>query len=147
MIFSQDRRALRQMFLNAWRKYLERRPLEPLEEIIARVVQDHPEYQRLIENEDQALERDYPPESGMSNPFLHMGMHIAIREQLAARRPVGVNELHQALLTRLGDAHEAEHQMLECLGETLWQAQRDGSAPDEAVYLQCLRRAVKTRTT
>ncbi len=147
MMFGQDRRALRQRFVHVWRKHRARSALEPLEEIIARVIGDHPEYQRLLENEDYALEHDYLPESGASNPFLHMGMHIAIREQLAARRPAGVNELHQALLTRLGDAHEAEHQMLECLGETLWQAQRDGAAPDEAVYLQCLRRAAKTRTT
>ncbi len=147
MMFGQDRRALRQRFVHVWRKHRARSALEPLEEIIARVIRDHPEYHRLIESQDQALENDYPPESGMSNPFLHMGMHIAIREQLAARHPAGVSELHQTLLTQLGDAHEAEHQMLECLGETLWQAQRDGAAPDEAVYLQCLRRAVKTRTT
>ncbi len=105
MMFGQDRRALRQRFVHVWRKHRERSALEPLEEIIARVIRDHPEYHRLIESHDQALENDYPPESGMSNPFLHMGMHIAIREQLAARRPAGVNELHQALLTRLGDAH------------------------------------------
>lgn len=143
-MFGQDRRALRQRFVHVWRKHREHSALEPLEEIIARVICDHPEYQRLLENEDYALEHDYAAESGVSNPFLHMGMHIAIREQLAARRPAGVNELHQALLTQLGDAHESEHQMLECLGETLWQAQRSGFAPDEAAYLQCLRRAAKT---
>ncbi|MCL5669032.1 MAG: DUF1841 family protein [Gammaproteobacteria bacterium] len=142
-MFGQDRRALRQVFLDAWRKYRERSALEPLEEIIARVICDHPEYQRLLENEDYALEHDYPAQSGASNPFLHMGMHIAIREQLAARRPTGVNELHQALLTRLCDAHEAEHQMLECLGETLWRAQRSGATPNEAMYLECLSRAAK----
>ncbi|MCL4315353.1 MAG: DUF1841 family protein [Gammaproteobacteria bacterium] len=142
-MFGQDRRALRQVFLDAWRKYRERSALEPLEEIIARVICDHPEYQRLLENEEYALEHDYPAESTLSNPFLHMGMHITIREQLAARRPAGVNELHQALLTRLGDAHAVEHHMLECLGETLWRAQRSGSAPDEAAYLECLRRAAQ----
>jgi len=143
MMFGRDRRALRQVFLVAWRKHRERGALAPLEKIIADVIGDHPEYQRLLENEDRALEHDYPAESGISNPFLHMGMHIALREQLAARRPAGVNELHQALLTQLGDAHEAEHWMLECLGETLWRAQRNGTAPDEALYLQGLGRAAK----
>jgi len=36
--------------------------------------------------------------------------------------------------------HAAEHAMIECLGEALWQAQRSGRAPDEAAYLAALHR-------
>jgi hypothetical protein len=36
--------------------------------------------------------------------------------------------------------HEAEHAMIERLGEALWNAQRAGLPPDEAQYLESLRR-------
>lgn len=138
MLFGTDRQQLRQMFVEAWRKAQAREPVSPLEDIIASVIALHPEYHRWVDA-DAAPERDWTPEDGESNPFLHMGMHIAIREQLGAGRPVGIREAHAALVAACGDAHTAEHQMLECLGEVLWQAQRDGLAPDEQRYLQLLR--------
>ena len=91
------------------------------------------------------LERDYTPEAGQSNPFLHMGMHLAIREQVGTDRPAGIRAVHSALAARLGGIHEAEHVMIECLGEALWNAQRAGVAPDEARYLEDLRRRASSR--
>ena len=76
---------------------------------------------------------------GQTNPFLHMGMHLAIREQLATNRPAGITETFGLLMARVQDAHAVEHRMMECLGEALWQAQRSGQEPDEARYLACLR--------
>jgi len=35
------------------------------------------------------------------------------------------------------------HLLLECLGETVWQAQRDRAAPDEEAYLDCIRRKLR----
>ena len=136
----QDRSSLRRQYLEAWRKHRARLPLEPLEHQLATVIEQHPEYQPLFEDDPQALGRDYGPESGQSNPFLHLGLHLAIREQVATDRPPGIAAVHRALSRQFGDAHEAEHRMLECLGEALWLSQRSGRPPDEAAYLESLRR-------
>ncbi|MGA7538601.1 MAG: DUF1841 family protein [Steroidobacteraceae bacterium] len=135
----QSREQLRQIYLQAWRKYSARLPLEPLEAQIAVVIAEHPEFVPLLERGPQALTADYPPEGNRENPFLHMGLHLAIREQVATDRPSGVAQIHAALSRRLGDSHAAEHAMLEPLGEVLWESQRSGSAPDEQRYLERLR--------
>jgi hypothetical protein len=141
----QNRDSLRRMYVEAWRKHRESRPVEPVEDQIIRVVELHPEYAALLESGEVALGREYTPEGGQTNPFLHMGLHLAIREQVATDRPAGIAEVHRALVTRLGDAHAAEHAMIECLGEALWQAQRSGRPPDEAAYLESLRRLTRLR--
>ncbi|MFO1408525.1 MAG: DUF1841 family protein [Steroidobacteraceae bacterium] len=136
----QNRSSLRRSYVEAWRKRREALPLEPLEHQIADVVELHPEYHPVLEGDADALQRDYSPEGGQSNPFLHMGLHLAIREQVSTNRPAGIAAVHAALCARLGSAHEAEHRMIECLGEALWRAQRSGLPPDEAAYLESLRR-------
>lgn len=136
---SQNREQLRQMYLEAWRKYTARLPLEPLEAQLAAVIAEHPEYVPLLESGPQALTADYTPEGGRENPFLHMGLHLAVREQVATDRPPGITRIHQDLAKRLSDTHAAEHAMLEILAQTLWEAQRGGSAPDEQRYLERLR--------
>lgn len=139
-IFSgQNREQLRQMYRSSWRKYSARQHLEPLEAQVAAVIAEHPEYIPLLESDPQALTNDYTPEGGRENPFLHMGLHLAIREQVATNRPAGIAQIHQALCKRMGDPHAAEHAMLELLGEILWEAQRAGRAPDERRYLERLR--------
>jgi hypothetical protein len=139
-VFSgQSREHLRQMYLEAWRKYTARQPLEPLQAQIAAVIAEHPEYVPMLESGPPALTADYTPEGGRENPFLHMSLHLAIREQIATDRPPGIAQIHQSLCKRLGDPHAAEHTMLEALAETLWQSQRSGTAPDEQHYLERLR--------
>jgi hypothetical protein len=142
-MFSNDRNQMRQVFLQAWKKHNKNQDLEPLEELIVSILGQHPEYQPLLENEDKVLARDYLPESGETNPFLHMGMHIAIHEQLSTDRPTGIAGLFQQLVMQAGDPHMAEHQVMDCLGEMLWRAQRDGRIPDEQGYLDCLRNLLK----
>ena len=137
-MFGDDRRALRARFLDVWHKARARSPLEPLEAMIADVLALHPEYDRLFEQGDALLDDDWTPEHGESNPFLHLGLHIAIREQVATDRPPGVRTVHGRLAARLG-ALEAEHRMIECLASALWAAGRTGGAPDEAAYVECLR--------
>ncbi len=139
----QDRASLRRSYLLAWRKRLDGVPMEPLEHQLATVVEQHPEYQAVIEGTADVVERDYTPEGGQSNPFLHMGMHLAIREQVATNRPSGIAAVHAELARALGAAHEAEHRMIECLGEALWTSQRTGLPPDEAAYLDALRRLTR----
>ncbi len=136
MIFSQDRSELRRMYADAWRKLREKLPLSPLEAQIAAVVEWHPEYHADVASDD--LDRDFTPDGGRTNPFLHMGLHLGLREQLATNRPAGIAKIHEALTAKTGDPHEAEHQMIECLAETLWEAQSQGAAPDERKYLDRL---------
>jgi hypothetical protein len=139
MIYGNDPAQYRNFFRKAWRKHRERLPLEPLEDMVARIIAAHPEYHALLENPDK-IEQDYTPEAGSTNPFLHMGLHIAIQEQLAADRPAGIRGIYQQLVQRHADPHEAEHRMAECLAESIWEAQRAGAAPDELMYLERLRR-------
>ena len=142
-MFSNDRNSLRRYYCTVWDKAGAGQPLEPLERIIAEVIGAHPEYQSVLTDSEAALEREYTPELGETNPFLHMGMHIAIQEQVGGNRPTGILEVYQQLCRRVGDSHVAEHQMMECLGETLWEAQRNGAEPDEKVYLERLRRMAR----
>ncbi|MDG2375243.1 MAG: DUF1841 family protein [Woeseiaceae bacterium] len=137
MLFGQNRAELRQIYVDAWRKLSMGAAMTPLEVQITDVIRDHPEYQAMMTS-DKIVE-DYSPDGGQTNPFLHMGLHLAIREQLATDRPPGIASLFNTLLVRTGDAHEAEHQALECLAETLWEAQRNNALPDEQAYLERLR--------
>jgi len=112
--------------------------LEPMEAIIADVIKLHPEYHQILDKGESAVEKDFSPEDGQSNPFLHMGMHITLREQAGGDRPAGIHDVYQNLVQQKG-MHEAEHAMMECLGQTLWNAQRHNAMPDENAYLACLR--------
>ncbi len=103
------------------------------------VIAKHPEYHGLLSRDpERVVDQDYDPTSGQLNPFLHLALHLAIYEQVAVDRPQGIRAVYTTLCQRHGDAHEAEHVMLEALGETLHAAQRTGNAPDEATYLQQL---------
>jgi Domain of unknown function (DUF1841) len=135
----QNRDQMRRMYLEAWRKYSAKAPLEPLEAQLAAVIVEHPEYVTWLEADEKALGAEFTPERGQQNPFLHMGLHLAIREQVATNRPAGIAEVHKKLSARLG-VHDAEHAMLEPLAETLWEAQRQGRMPDEQAYLERLRK-------
>ena len=139
-MFGHDRDSLRRYYCTVWEKAQAGQPLEPLEHLIAGVIREHPEYQPALADAEAALGREYTPEMGETNPFLHMGMHLAIQEQLSSQRPEGILDVYQQLCRRVGDRHVVEHQMMECLGETLWEAQRSGVEPDEGVYLERLRR-------
>ena len=138
MIFGTDRNELRQMYVDAWRKSCAGEILSPLESQIAQVIQDHPEYQPAMTAD--TLEESYSPEGGKTNPFLHMGLHLAVREQVATDRPQGIAEVFEQLQAKSGGRHAAEHQALDCLAEALWTAQNNNTAPDEQAYLESLRR-------
>ena len=127
------------MYLDTWRKFSNRAALEPLEAQVAAVIAEHPEYVPWLESGEEALAAEFTPETGRQNPFLHMGLHLAIREQVATDRPHGIASVHEALSKRMGDPHAAEHAMLEPLAEALWEAQRSGRAPNEQAYLEKLR--------
>jgi hypothetical protein len=139
-MFGNDRTQMRRMFTDSWTKMQQGMTLEPLEQLVAEIVRQHPEYHAMLEKPDSALQRDFLPEGGETNPFLHMAMHISIKEQLSTERPAGIGDLYRQLVGRKGDPHEVEHLLMECLGEMLWEAQRNGTLPDEITYLECVRR-------
>ena len=132
---NQSRDDLRRVYVESWRKRRAGLPVEPLEAQVADVIALHPEYHAALER-DEALGRDYTPEGGQSNPFLHMGLHLAVRDQIATDRPAGLRQAFERVAARVGSAHEAEHRIIECLAEAMWEAQRSGRPPDEAAYLQ-----------
>lgn len=140
-MYNPSREQARAFLVGAWRKHRERALLEPLEAIAAELIALHPEYHALLEDDrPEALGRTWTPEDGESNPFLHLSLHLAIEEQLAIDQPPGLRAAFAVLERRRGDRHAALHAVLECLGETLWRAQRDGTPPDGVAYLECVRR-------
>ena len=116
-MFGQDRNQMRLFFCEVWRKKNARQPLQPLETIIATVIEQHPEYQALLQEPERAVGLDHSSGSQTTNPFLHMGMHIAISEQISVDRPTGIRTLYQQLNRHFPDQHSAEHAMMEALGE------------------------------
>ena len=140
-MFGQDRTELRQMFFTSWKKHQNKQLMEPLEAVVAKIIELHPEYHALLEDQE-TLDKDYTPEMGQTNPFLHMAMHISIQEQLSTKRPTGIDQLYQSMLQKNKDPHETEHLMMECLGKMLWEAQSQNRMPDENDYLGCLKKYI-----
>ena len=142
-MFSPSRDQARQFFFGTFARYRNGDPLSGLEQTALQVLLLHPEYHSMFDDPDRYLDRDYTPETGGLNPFLHLSLHLAVAEQLSINQPLGIRAAFEALQEELGSQHEALHAVVECLGETLWQAQRQGTAPDEDGYLDCLRRRQK----
>jgi len=134
----QSRDQVRQIYLDVWQKMQDNSLLEPMEAIIADIIQMHPEYHGFLGKSEQAKEKDFLPEAGETNPFLHMGMHIALREQANTDRPAGFKNVYEKLL-RQRTLHDAEHVMMECLAEALYYSQKNNLPFDEVEYLGNLR--------
>lgn len=140
-MFTPSREQVRGFLAEAWRKRCEGLPATPLETMAADIAALHPEYHALLAGGEEALGREWTPEQAETNPFLHLSLHLAIEEQLSIDQPPGIRAIFERLAARHGDRHAALHGILECLGETVWRAQRDNAPPDGAAYLACLKRA------
>lgn len=140
MLFQPSKEEVRQFFVTVWQKTRSDAPLTPLEAIARDWIVLHPEYHGLLSDPDRALTEDFTVEKGQSNPFLHLSMHLALEEQASIDQPAGVRAALDKLSQTLDDRHEAMHQAMECLGEMLHTAQRDGKGPDGQVYIDCLLR-------
>jgi len=139
-MFTPTRDEARRFLADAWRKYRAGQTLSTLEQRVVEIVSLHPEYHGLLDSADKHIEREWSPEGGAMNPFLHLSLHLAVAEQLAIDQPPGMRAEFERLRARSGDTHAALHDVVECLAETVWQAQRTNAPPDGAAYLECLRR-------
>ncbi|WP_433960836.1 DUF1841 family protein [Burkholderia pyrrocinia] len=141
-MFNPSRDEVRRFFTETWRKQRAGEILTPLEAMAADWIVEHPEYHAELDDADGAAARNYTPEEGRTNPFLHLSMHLAISEQLSIDQPPGIRAAHDKLAAKLDSTHDAQHAIMECLGETIWEAQRTNTPPDTDAYLQrILRRA------
>jgi hypothetical protein len=139
-MFNPSRDEARRFLIEAWAKSRDGNPLTDLERIAANLVQLHPEYHATLEQPQKHADRDYHPESGDINPFLHLSLHLAVAEQLAIDQPPGIRAEFERIRNARGDEHAALHAVLECLGEVMWHSQRHRTPPDSALYLDCLAR-------
>ena len=139
-MFDPTREQVREMFFETWRKYRAGQPIAGIETLALDVILAHPEYHAALDDPERTRDRDYVDES---NPFLHMSLHLALEEQLSIDQPPGIVRHFEALVAKLQDRHEALHQALECLAETVWRSQRDAAPPDADAYLECLARALR----
>ena len=142
-MFNPSREDARQMFFDTWRKYQIQAPIVGIEAMVLDVILQHPEYHALLSKPEHYLDSDYPPELGNTNPLLHISLHLAINEQHSIDQPAGIQQRYAALLTHTGEAHTAQHALMECLAEMIWQAQRQQTAPDASIYFDCLERKIR----
>ncbi len=139
MFQAENTQDTRPFFFDTWEKHKESKPLTPLETQLIDVILSHPEYHAMLDNPKLAADRTYFAELGETNPFLHMGLHLAVREQIATNRPHGITHAFNTLKTHLKAPLEAEHKIMRCLEDCLWLAQQNNAMPDEAAYLKaCL---------
>lgn len=139
-MFTPSQSDVRRFFCEAHAKQREGRPLTPIEAQAADWIAHHPEYHADLSDVETAVARVFDVESGRTNPFLHLSMHLSITEQVSIDQPRGIKQAYELLAAKLGSAHDAQHELMECLGEMIWASQRSGLPPDGERYLECARR-------
>jgi len=140
-MFNPSREQVREFFIETWRKHRANELLTPLESMALDWVLEHPEYHAVLEDPEARL-AEFTVEEGRTNPFLHLSMHLAIAEQLSIDHPRGIRAAYQKLVNR-GDAHHAAHEIMECLGRVVWEAQRLGTPLDSDAYIDLIRQRVE----
>ena len=138
-MFQPSQHDVRRFFCETWRRQREALPLDAMQAQAANWITEHPEYHAELADVNAALAASYAVEDGRTNPFLHLSMHLSISEQLAIDQPIGIRQAVQLLASRLGSLHAAHHQVMECLGEMIWQSQRSGLPPDGPAYIDAVR--------
>ena len=143
-MFAPSQNDVRRFFCDAWRKHSGGLPLTPIEAQAADWIAEHPEYHADLADLPAALAAVFDIDGGRTNPFLHLSMHLSITEQIGIDQPRGIKQAFELLRHRLGSAHVAQHEVMECLGAMIWASQRSGLPPDGQAYLDCIRRRATT---
>lgn len=138
-MFNPSREEARRFFFDVWRKEQDKSLMTPLESLAWQIIGHHPEYHGFLADPERHLEREWFPEQGEANPFLHLSLHLAVEEQLSIDQPPGIRAAYDLLCRELQDEHAARHRLLDCLAETVWESQRSGTPLDGARYLQRVR--------
>jgi hypothetical protein len=141
-LFNPTREEVRRFFCDTWKKKNENHILDSMETLAGDWMQEHPEYHALLADPEGAVEQDYTPERGETNPFLHLSMHLSISEQISINQPPGIKEIAEKLAKKLGSEHEAQHRIMECLGQVMWEAQREGKPLNPENYLEALKKLI-----
>ena len=151
-MFAETRDETRNFFHAVWSKISASEALTPFETIVADVIKKHPEYHKPLDTivNDPLDSNQANDFINRDNPFLHMGLHIALVEQLQSDRPKGVRRVYSQIIDNLlaedaNSLHEAEHGIMQCLSDTLWTASRNGQTPDENIYLENLKKIIPRR--
>ena len=139
-MFAPSQNDVRTFFCETWRKHCAAEPLSPMETLAAQWIVRHPEYHADLSHLEAALAAVYTIDDGRTNPFLHLSMHLSISEQCSIDQPRGIRQAVELLAAKRGDLHPAHHEVMDCLGEMLWQSQRSGLPPDPHGYLDAVRR-------
>ena len=145
-LFNPSRDEVRKFFFNAWSQFKTQKPLTDLEKIALSVIHIHPEYHAILNLPEQYMHQEYFPEFGETNPFLHMSLHLSILEQISINQPTGITNIYQQLKLKHQEEHNAQHDILDCLAEAIWQAQRNNTALDANFYVQLLQQKVSKAT-
>ncbi|MCE3269521.1 MAG: hypothetical protein K0R49_1775 [Burkholderiales bacterium] len=138
-MFNPTSADVRNFFFDVFSKAEQNLPLSDLEKIAYSVIIQHPEYHEVLKNRDKYLNFQYTPEMGQTNPFLHLSLHLTIIEQLSINQPPGICDLYKQMCIKFGDEHKASHEIIDCLGEMIHQAQRNNASPDVNIYFTCIR--------
>jgi hypothetical protein len=138
-LYNPSRDQARQFLFDAWAKFKQKLNLSDLEKIAVEVMQMHPEYHVVLDSPEHYMHQQYFPEMGETNPFLHLSLHLSVIEQISINQPIGITQIYDKLQQQYNDKHRAQHDLLECLAETIWQAQRNNAPLDAANYLNLLK--------
>lgn len=145
MFFNPSVSEVRQFFHHTWHKTLLGKTLAPIEIIASDWMRLHPEYHSILNGPVEALEAaQFLPEDGQTNPFLHLSMHLSITEQISIDQPPGIRIAAKNLAQKLDSEHESQHIIMECLGQILWQAQRNKTELNHIDYIELINQAASS---
>ena len=139
-MFTPSQADVRRFFCSVYAKSQSNKPLEAIETIASQWLAEHPEYHADFSDTDAALAKMYDVESGKTNPFLHLSMHLSISEQCSIDQPRGIRQAVELLTAKRDSLHDAHHEAMDCLGQMVWESQRAGKQPDGAAYIDCVQR-------
>jgi hypothetical protein len=138
-MFAPSQEQVRRFFCETWAKHQAAQPLTPLEAQAADWIAEHPEYHGDLADVEGAVAAMYTVEEGRTNPFLHLSMHLSITEQVSIDQPRGIRAAIEALAARRQSLHEAHHEVMDALGEMVWESQRSGRPFDGQGYIDRIR--------
>lgn len=144
-LYQPSRDQARQFLFDAWEKFQQQAPLTDLEKIAVGVIEMHPEYHAILDDPERNMEQQYFPEMGETNPFLHLNLHLSVIEQVKINQPIGIQPSYDTLLSHYKDPHLAQHELLDCLAETIWHSQRNQQPLDSDHYLQLIAGKIKDK--